>query len=135
MTARRIIAAFSVAPLVPSLVVACAGPFEGSPEEMLVGVFVRLIYSLFFGYLLMLVLGLPAFALLWGRVQPSALRCTLVGAAIAALPGLLLAAVMPVFPWGVIGRLAALGALGGVTFWAAAAALTPPARRVPEAAP
>lgn len=132
---RRIVVAFFVAPWVPSLVVAFGGPFVGGLEQMTLRVFIGLIYGLVLTYMMVLVLGLPLYALLRRRVRLTVLGYALIGVAVAALPVELLVVLvsavrrnpMPMADFaGLMVRLMGLGALGGVTFWAVAAARLAP---------
>ena len=134
----RLVTAFVVAPWVPAwTVVLLSAPSGVSSDVMVQYVLIGLLYGLVLTYPTVLVFGLPLFAVLRERVRLTVLGYTLIGVAVAPLPVLLIVAVgsvlirpMPVdlFLVEMVARLAGLGALGGVTFWAVAAArwaLTP----------
>lgn len=142
----RILAAFAGAPFAAALLLACVQPaYDGLPSM------VDRILRTFLLYLIIgacpptVLVGLPAYLVLRKRLRPTALNCGLVGAAVASLPWLFLAIVLPgpdyAFDgghvtvehgqktlWGwldlltAMGWLALLGAFAGLIFWVIAAA-------------
>ncbi len=151
--AWRIILAFLLVPAFASLVLACGAPL-GSGADMSERILsTTMLYAVFGAYPATILFGLPAFALLHGRAEPTILRCAAVGAAVAAAPWLLLslfsspnsasfeghATVVDGWrtAWGwiiatrAIAVIAAAGAIGGVAFWIVAAARL---KRPPKAA-
>lgn len=152
--AWRVAVAFVAAPLVVAVGLAWAEPPYGGPDRMRRVVEAGIAYALVGAYPPALLLGVPAFLALRRRLRPTALNCMLVGAAVAALPWLLLGPLLPgsddatimgratridgrTTPWGwfLLARFVAMtagaGAVGGAVFWLTAAARMPrwPPRR------
>ena len=132
---------FAAAPALPTLLISALSPaYEGLPDlsERIWRTFQLAV--VFIGYLPAVVVGLPLFLFMRRRVQMSPLSCSLAGAFTAALPWLLLT-LLPLADsasegghatiinhqltaFGFLQAMlisslaAALGALGGLVFWA-----------------
>ena len=142
----RVLAAFAGAPFAAALVLACVQPaYDGLPS-MVDRIFRTFLLYLFIGACPPTVLvGLPTYLIHPKRQRPTPLNCALAGAAVASLPWLLLAVVLPdadyAFDsghvsvergqrtlWGwldlgtALGWLALLGLFAGLVFWVIAAA-------------
>ena len=138
-SAWRLLAAFVVAPLVPAVAVATFMWWESNSAYFSN----TLILVLLFGaYPAATILGAPAYLVLHRYIGPSALACGLVGGAIAAIPWLTLGVfggphqathggkptvvdgVLTAFGWMELLQFVsitfALGAVGGLVFWAIA---------------
>jgi hypothetical protein len=136
----RVAVAFAIAPVAPELLYACFAPlYAGLP------LFERIVrtamtYVIFGGYLPTVLLGIPTFQVLRLKsVQPTALACAAVGAAVAAAPWVLLGltsssgfaisgghvtyvhGMKTLWGWiefaTVVCQTIMAGALGGIVFW------------------
>jgi hypothetical protein len=142
----RVLAAFVGAPFAAALLLAWVQPaYDGLPSV------VDRIFRTFLLYLIIgafqptVLVGLPTYLVLRRQLWPTPLNCALAGAAVASLPWLLLAFILPgaeysvdgghitvehgyktVWGWLELGTasgwLALLGAFAGLVFWVIAAA-------------
>lgn len=145
--AWRVAAAFVAAPTATAIILAWAVPlYGGMPDRVERVANTAVVYALVGAYPTTLLFGVPAFLVLRRRLPPTALGCSLVGAAVAALPWLLLG-LHPAFDtgnsaidgratlidgrttlWGwfvwaqLVGTIAGMGAVGGAVFWLVGAA-------------
>jgi hypothetical protein len=144
----RIGAGFLAAPAISAFVFSLASPgYDGLPSfaDRVMRTFE--LVAIVGGYLPTVILGIPAILLLRRWLRPTMLNCALVGASVASLPWLMLVAISRPDEAGratvihgvpslfgyqedlkFIGMIAALGFLGGVSFWVVAIFNLRPAR-------
>lgn len=141
----RVIVAFVVVPGLTAFVVALWMPLYAGLPSFAERVWrSTIMYSLFGAYPATTVLGIPAYFMLRRHFAPKLANCSLVGAAIAALPWAFLSVASApdqasidgratvingartIYGWltatQFIGQVALFGALGGALFWAIATA-------------
>ena len=142
----RIAVAFLAAPVAAAIAMAWFDALHGELREPAGRVLSTAIaYAMMGAYPPTLMLGVPAFFALRRRLWPTPLNCMLVGAAVAALPWVLIELLLPggdnaevngratriderttLWGWFVVGRfvatVAGAGAVGGAVFWLVAAA-------------
>lgn len=142
--AWRVALAFLLAPAVAAFLYACLLPLYAGVPSLVDRVWRTFPFYFVFGALpATLIFGVPAFFVLKSRVKATPLNCALVGAAIAALPWLVLGLLISpnyaysnghvthdhgVITWlgfldlsAGVAELAALGLLAGFVFWVTAA--------------
>ena len=143
------VAAFVLTPLLASFAVAMAMPLTALPNYWDRVLRSWPAYALFGAAPATLVLGIPAFLLLKKLVRPTIFSCALAGAIVASLPWFILSVFSgesassasinghvtvqngshTIWWWYYLGQfealVAAAGAIGGVVFWAIAAAKMP----------
>jgi hypothetical protein len=143
--AWRIIAAFLIVPGAAALLLALVMPAYDGITDPLERVWrSALVFAVVGAYPPTIILGVPAFFMLRRHFQPKLVNCSLTGAAVAALPWLILSTLsqpdsasiggrstvidgsLTTYGWftnlTAVGQIAAIGAVGGALFWLIAAA-------------
>ncbi|TFU00054.1 hypothetical protein EUV02_15515 [Polymorphobacter arshaanensis] len=141
----RVIVGFIVVPALAAFVLAYFMPaYDGLTNATERVLRTAIMYALFGAYPPTILIGIPAYFALRNRFDLNLLNCSMVGAALAALPWILISLVsspdqastdgrptvvagsMTAFGWlslaQFVGQIAVFGALGGGFFWAIVAA-------------
>ena len=137
----RVILGFTVGPGVAVLAFACASPLYMGLSSLGERIILTAETTAFVVYPITLVFGVPTYLCLRRRLRPSVLNCALAGAGVSAFPWLLLSLLaipdeastdgvvtahnhmLTLAGWledgKMVGFMAGLGAIAGLTFWCA----------------